>query len=291
MPAKLTKEIVNQRLEGRGIRLVGHYDSAMKKTLFQCPEGHEWEARPDNVMNDRGCPHCAGLAPLSKEIVNDRIADRGISLIGDYTTARTKALFRCPEGHEWMAAPSDVMKGNGCLTCAGKAPLSKEIVNERLASRGIVLIGKYKNNSTKALFRCPEGHEWMAKPNNIMNGKGCPSCAKYGFDRGESAILYYLRFETNFGPLWKIGITNRSVKDRFTLEKTRFKIVKQWEYSDGTEALAREAEILSTFKQHKYNGQPILSNGNSELFNIDILCLEETTNVHPRQMGNHKIQG
>ena len=38
--------------------------------------------------------------------------------------------------------------------------LTKSIVNERLAGRGLELVGEYTNNATKTLFRCPEGHEW-----------------------------------------------------------------------------------------------------------------------------------
>ena len=177
MPKKLTKEIVNERLEPRGLTLIGDFVNVATKSTFRCAEGHEWDALPGNVMAGSGCPHCAGLAPLTKEIVNARIADRGIKLVGEYVNQRTKATFRCAEGHEWNATPSAVMGGSGCMRCSGPAPLTKDIVNARLAERGIELIGEYVNQRTKATFRCAEGHEWNAVPNSVMAGSGCPHCA------------------------------------------------------------------------------------------------------------------
>ena len=275
MTAKLTKEIVNQRLKSRGIKLTGHYTGARDKTTFRCPEGHQWMATPDSVARRNGCPHCAGKAPLSKEIVNQRLESRGIKLIGHYDGAMKKTLFQCPEGHEWLAIPNSVMSGNGCPHCAGNAPLSKKIINEKFAERGILIVSEYTGARAKSTFRCSEGHEWLARPYNVMGGRGCPTCAKYGFDPSKPAILYYLRFDTDLGPLWKIGITNRTLEERFIKEKTPFEIVKQWQYEDGSEALKAETEILSTFKQHKYNGPPVLRDGNSELFESDIFCLEK----------------
>jgi hypothetical protein len=32
-------------------------------------------------------------------------------------------------------------------------------------------------SAKKILHRCSEGHEWLAKPNNIRSGKGCPHCS------------------------------------------------------------------------------------------------------------------
>ena len=177
MSKKLSKDIVNERLLDRGIKLVGEYVNTSTKTTFECKEGHKWDAKPNDVMSGNGCPHCAGKAPLSKEIVNERIADRGIKLVGDYVKSSTKTTFECKEGHKWDAKPSSVMSGKGCPHCAGKAPLSKEIVNDRIADRGIKLVGEYVNTSTKTTFECKEGHKWDAKPNDVMRGSGCPHCA------------------------------------------------------------------------------------------------------------------
>jgi hypothetical protein len=57
--------------------------------------------------------------------------------------------------------------------------LTKEDVNDRLSSRGIVLLGEYINSDTKTLFQCSEEHTWEAKPTGVIHGgTGCPLCSR-----------------------------------------------------------------------------------------------------------------
>jgi hypothetical protein len=175
----LTKEMVNSRIEDRGIIMLGEYLGAHNSTLFQCNKGHTWLARPANILNiRRGCPHCANQFPLSKEIVNERIAHRGLSLIGKYTNTVSTSIFQCSEGHSWEASPGNVMFGTGCPICAGNTQLTTEIVNDRIADRGIVLLDEYINNSSKRRFQCNEGHIWKTAPAGVLSGTGCPICAE-----------------------------------------------------------------------------------------------------------------
>ncbi len=177
----LSKCIINDRIKDRGIKLVGEYFGAHVSTLFECSEGHNWLARPANIMHlGRNCPHCARQFPLSKEIVNERIADKGIEMLGEYVNNSTNALFKCNEGHTWEAMPANVVKNNGtgCPFCAGNLPLSKDIVNERIADRNVTMIGEYVNNSTRSIFICNEGHTWETPPASVLSGTGCPICAE-----------------------------------------------------------------------------------------------------------------
>jgi hypothetical protein len=178
---RLSKDTIRERLAGRDIDLIGEYSNANAKTMFRCGEGHAWNATPGSVISGNGCPHCSGRAPLTKAIVIERIANRGITLLGDYISTSAKTLFRCNEGHTWTTAASHVISGTGCPHCDGQAPLSKEIVNERIASRGIVMLGDYKNVDTKALFRCNEAHTWETTPYHVMRQPrptGCPYCSE-----------------------------------------------------------------------------------------------------------------
>jgi hypothetical protein len=70
------------------------------------------------VMAGKGCPHCAGNARLSKEIVNQKLSQRGISMIGEYYNARTPSLFRCVRGHEWKTNPDNILNKSGCPRCS-----------------------------------------------------------------------------------------------------------------------------------------------------------------------------
>jgi integrase len=86
--------------------------------------------------------------------------------------------------------------------------------------------------------------------------------------------LYYLRVSTQFGPLYKLGITRGTVAQRFRQNVRKVEILKIWEFSTRKEASTQERELLNGFSAYRYKGQPILTNGNSELFTHDILGLD-----------------
>jgi len=117
MGIKLTKDIVNERIKPRGISMTGEYTNAHTITQFRCQQSHEWPAKPSNILDGKGCPHCADTR-LTKEIVNERIKPRGLTMTGEYLSALTKAEFQCEEGHLWITTPNSVMAGRGCPVCA-----------------------------------------------------------------------------------------------------------------------------------------------------------------------------
>lgn len=214
---KLTKEEINSRIADRNIHLVGDYQGAHVVSLFQCKEGHTWEARPNNILHGKNCPHCARQFPLSKELINERLIDRSIWMVGDYLNSVTPTKFRCSLGHTWKASPGNVMSGTGCPECAGNGPLTADVVNDRVSSRNLVMLDKYINNSTKARFQCKEGHIWETAPANVLSGRGCPKCAERTTDND----VFYLWLAGNQQQvdlvdgeyLLKYGITSESRGD------------------------------------------------------------------------------
>lgn len=75
--------------------------------------------------------------------------------------------------------------------------LTKEIVNQRISHRGIHLIGDYSGNHSKSLFRCSEQHEWLADPNKVMSGTGCPHCAKNSKQKAKD-LFFQIAFQKGF---------------------------------------------------------------------------------------------
>jgi hypothetical protein len=58
----------------------------------------------------------------------------------------------------------------------------------------------------KRKWKCIEGHTWTAQIASRVHGRGCPTCAKTGFDPNQDGYLYFISH-----PNWKmlqIGITN-----------------------------------------------------------------------------------
>lgn len=137
-------------------------------------------------------------------------------------------------------------------------------------------IEDYTGFDVKIKHECLREHVWSARPSAILRGTGCPVCASHGFDPSKPAILYYIKIETYLEKYYKIGITNRSIKDRFSLDtdKTITSLLEE-QFSIGQHAKDKEKQILCKFSEFRINmGNFLKSGGNTEIFEIDILNLD-----------------
>lgn len=58
--ARLTIEIITERLEGRNITLLIYGGNTMKKSQWKCDVcSHEWKTNAGSILKGRGCPQCA----------------------------------------------------------------------------------------------------------------------------------------------------------------------------------------------------------------------------------------
>ena len=97
-----------------------------------------------------------------------------------------------------------------------------------------------------------------------------------GYNPDKIGYLYYLSI--NNGTAYKIGITNRSIEERFSNDELKIiKILKVTKYENGYECYDKEQEILKEFSYAKYKGDNLLVAGNTELFDRDILLLDNNT--------------
>ena len=119
-------------------------------------------------------------------------------------------------------------------------------------------------------------HEFKAKPNSLLQGHWCLICVEYSFNKIKPATLYYLKVTYKNNIYYKIGITNCTVKERFSIKDLRkIEVVRTWKYENGEDAWKKEQEILKDFNEYKYKGnEQILESGNIELFIKDVLGLD-----------------
>lgn len=97
-----------------------------------------------------------------------------------------------------------------------------------------------------------------------------------GFSPFKPAVLYFLEVLCRSrGALYKIGVTNRTVEQRFRTEDLdRITVLHTRHYENGADAYAEEQRILKEFAAYRYDGEPVLiSDGNTELFTIDVYKL------------------
>jgi hypothetical protein len=277
--APLTKEIVNDRLFERGFQCVDEFNGVDNKAWFICPEGHHTHQRPAGILRGRGCAVCADRVPLSLKEVNKRLQPKGIVCVGGYSGTNKQASFRCSAGHEYRAYVNNQLQF-GCLECSGNKPLSKEQVDARLAASDAKMVGEFRGTNAHVRFRCSKGHEWTTRPTMIINnGTGCPTCHAGGYSPGKPGYLYYLRLDCEYSesPIYKIGITNKSVEQRFSAleDLERIWIVDLQYFEDGEKAILKEREIKHRFKAYRYDGPKFMKGGGeTEMFVCDVLGLD-----------------
>lgn len=104
-----------------------------------------------------------------------------IEVTGHYTANKARIPVKCTAcGYEWSTTPAMLLKGSGCISCAGLKKKTTAEFAEQLAkiSPSIEVQGEYYNTSTKIKVRnkiC--GHSWYATPRSLLGGSNCPECA------------------------------------------------------------------------------------------------------------------
>ena len=119
----------------------------------------------------------------------------------------------------------------------GVLKLNIDIVKERVYKLNpniLILDTDYKNTNERLHCRCLVcNHEWNPICNNLLAGRGCPECGKYitncdGLynktiaERNkekwlrESANVYIIKCFNDEEEFYKIGITKRKIKKRFS---------------------------------------------------------------------------
>jgi hypothetical protein len=260
--------------------------------------GEFWQ-RPNDHLQGCGCPHCgyekkvARISTLQKPKTTEQFILQAQAVHGShydyskvvYELALNKVKIICPTHGEFMQRPSDHLAGAGCKKCATAALATlRAHTTETFITQALSVHGNsydysntlYVSKRARVEIGCKvEGHGTFHQfPGNHLVGSGCPLCGRYGFQKGKPGILYYLRVNISNGEtLHKIGITNRSVEARFSVEDLK-KIEVLWTkpYKDGMECYNEEQRILMEFKHLQYVGEPVLASGNTELFTEDVLC-------------------
>lgn len=257
--ARLTNKSVDDKLCGRNIERVGEIAGAHYKTTWRCLAadcGHEWDTAPTNILSGSGCPKCSNHIKLTNLSVDTRIIGRSLIRVGDINGNSKKVLWRCLVAecsHEWKAVPASILIGYGCPKCANNAKLTNEYVDKRIIFRNISRLEDVSRSQHKIKWKCLAEscqHEWYAVPNKILVGRGCPACAKTGFNPSKPSVVYVY----NIGDTYcGYGITN-NFKNRdsqhrgaFKKQSVQAKLIASYECL-GTEARVIENMLRSNFK-------------------------------------------
>jgi hypothetical protein len=159
------------------------YINSYTKVLIICPIHGEFWQRPDCHLNGQGCPHCVGVAKLTKE----EFVERSLEVHSDwydyskveYINCRTKVLIICPDHGEFWQRPDSHLNGNGCPICGSFQLTKEEFVEKAILVHSVFYDYSkvvYINNRTKVLIICPYHGEFWQMPHAHLSGSGCPHC-------------------------------------------------------------------------------------------------------------------
>ena len=182
--SKNLEEMKNLATSLGGECISDKYILTTKKLKWKCDKGHIWEATPTSVKNQYWCPYCSGMIRLTLEKMKEIAqSHKGLCLSEKFVNRKTKLKWQCVNGHVWMSAPRNIVRGKWCPICAVeyRASLSRgNIEKMRVVAKsrgGECLSDTYNLSITPLIWRCKEGHEWKARPAGICAGKWCPFCA------------------------------------------------------------------------------------------------------------------
>ena len=102
-----------------GIEVVGKYVGNKVAISHRCAKGHEWQAKPNSILSGKGCLICAGKKQKTHKEYSSEVEalNTGIVVLGKYSNCHSKITHQCSNGHQWEAAPSNILNGSGCPRC------------------------------------------------------------------------------------------------------------------------------------------------------------------------------
>ena len=233
------QQAARMNLEWTEACTTGHRPTACR--CLTC--GYEWKTRPTRVGRGSGCPRCAGQI-VSQETRDAQAAAVGIEWTETVVARHTPAGARCLTcGYQWKAKPGEVQGGNGCPKCAGKR-LEQSDWDTRIAAVDAEWLGKVRIGRERVPARCHTcGDEWLAIPESVAQGRGCPNCAAGGLNPARPALVYLL----SDGRAAKVGVTNELRYDKGRLQthiRNGWSIEETWEVATGQAAYDVEQAVI-----------------------------------------------
>lgn len=176
-----------------------NYINSQTKIQITCPIHGEFQQKPNDHLNGKGCPKCTS----NKLKTTDQFKQEIIEKFGDkydlsqvaYKGAFKHVTLICNEEDglgnkhgEFLITPSNLLKGRGCPKCSKRyRPTTEEWVKEcRTVHNNKYDYSKvtYKNNSTKVCIICHEvdefgkehGEFWQTPSVHLQMKCGCPKC-------------------------------------------------------------------------------------------------------------------
>lgn len=311
--AKMFEEKAKALYEDKYDYSKAEYTRARDKVIIICPEHGEFTKTPNKHLSGQGCPDCSnsalGMAKMKPftEFVEEANAlhnNQYTYIENTYKGAKPQMKMICLAHGTFEQTPDKhINSKQGCPDCGFLKISTRQLKSQHTFIQEAVKVheGKYTYDSTNyqgshtnIIITCPVHGVFEQTPSNHLAGKGCKKCTLAGgYDASKAGKVYYISIDN--GKYYKIGITNRTVWQRFSKdEHDRIRIVKEWDYPFGRDAQIAETKILRAHRGLLIpSTQKVLRDGNSEIFTKDVLGLdytEETEIQHESTLQSNSTQ-
>jgi hypothetical protein len=264
-----------------------NYINSNHDVKIQCPDHGFFKLKPREHVNHRQkCPLCTKsnkslkIKLTTQTFINESIKTHGnkynYSKV-NYKNTTTKNHIICPI-HKldfFQTKIQHIDRKNACPKCAKeKRIISRTLTFEQFVARAKQTHGdrydyskvKYTHSKQKVIIICPEHGEFSQTPNNhVEQFNHCPECTAIGTPTKElfnlkphlkdiPATLYFVQFTSDDEIFYKIGITIKSIKHRFSSpEYNHYSITPIYSLNTTLyEAWQGEQSMLDSYSQYKY---------------------------------------
>jgi hypothetical protein len=171
---------LKEEVESEGYQLLTtNYKDSKQKLNLICPEGHKISMSKNSWRNGSRCGVCYSENRCeSIDNIRKSFEKEGYILLSTkYKDPSEKLKFICPKGHHHEILWTCWKQGQRCGRCIGNKLVNIDIVRERLELENYTLIStEYKNVRSPLITICSEGHQYITKMANWINGCRCPKC-------------------------------------------------------------------------------------------------------------------
>lgn len=198
------------------------YKDVHSKSTAICSLHGEFETSIARLRKGHKCRKCT----FERKIVNnDEFIQKCQKLWNNtysyektiWTSSRCEVIITCPKHGDFTQFASNHLKGYGCAKCSMQTRMNKflEKANQIHNSRYDYSNSSYVNNKVEIEIICPKHGNFLQRPDNHLQGNGCPNCS---LSKGESKIIEILE-------IYKIKYTTQKVFENCKAKyKLRFDI-------------------------------------------------------------------
>ncbi|MDO7888170.1 GIY-YIG nuclease family protein [Hymenobacter cheonanensis] len=249
---------------------------------IKCVRHGFFQQQPSAHIAGRGCPTCGAertgnfLRSSAKQFIQEAQAIHGVGTYDysqvEYVSGHTKVKIICPTHGVFNQTPASHKSGNACASCGNNsvsilrtytAPVFLEKARSIHGNKYDYSLVEYLTAQDKIKILCPIHCEFYQTPTSHLRGSGCPLCAKessrfHWIEKAanKDAILYFLHLYNESESFFKVGITYRSIKKRYSnrekMHEYQYEIIAQHISRDAARIYDWEQSILETFAHLRY---------------------------------------